>query len=426
MNLERSSAPPGEPLNVSEPHPLSPASPKPIHLPASTTIPVLEMQMDVGFNQTEIHMSDPAMHNTEVRANFWRDPNEVHEEKQQENNGSSTLIANDEQSDAQQDIDETMMDTSKSADSADAHASNQAPISSIISSQFSPDSTSDALEGKNALSSVPKYLTTFPAGTVASPIEPITNGQEASPSIATNVVPNAQEPPAVQSISTTDVPRSSNEAHVHLTPGQTQSVQGLDAENKLNPAGGVPIILDPSETTAKDQPAALLGYGSPQTLQPDSLPPINAITSTDVTTENLTPTTDEKLRIHASIEAIPPTASTPSSLGQASVSKPTSNAVYSTPHSPSGLVPTTQDTTQANTRTTNTPIESRRETKIAAGQTLTEDDRPWDADIQRKYDRFIEDERKYVSEGRWEQFAFGSRLFVGTLLRTTKFMFAVF
>ena len=34
------------------------------------------MQMDVGFNQTEAHMSDPATHNTESLADFWRDPNE--------------------------------------------------------------------------------------------------------------------------------------------------------------------------------------------------------------------------------------------------------------------------------------------------------------------------------------------------------------
>lgn len=41
------------------------------------------------------------------------------------------------------------------------------------------------------------------------------------------------------------------------------------------------------------------------------------------------------------------------------------------------------------------------------------EDRPWDAGVQRKYDNFIEEERKYVSEGRWEQFPNGARLFVG-------------
>lgn len=41
------------------------------------------------------------------------------------------------------------------------------------------------------------------------------------------------------------------------------------------------------------------------------------------------------------------------------------------------------------------------------------EDRPWDAEVQRKYDRFLDEERRYVAEGRWEQFPQGSRLFVG-------------
>ena len=74
-----SSEPPEEPHYLSEPNILSPASPKPIHFPTPTNIPVLEKQMDVAFMQTEPHMNDPAMHNTEVREDFWRDPNEQNE-----------------------------------------------------------------------------------------------------------------------------------------------------------------------------------------------------------------------------------------------------------------------------------------------------------------------------------------------------------
>jgi hypothetical protein len=59
-----------------EPHLLSPASPKPMHFPASVNVLVLAMQMDLGFNKTEAHMSDPAMHNADVRPDFWRHPAE--------------------------------------------------------------------------------------------------------------------------------------------------------------------------------------------------------------------------------------------------------------------------------------------------------------------------------------------------------------
>lgn len=59
-------------------------------------------------------------------------------------------------------------------------------------------------------------------------------------------------------------------------------------------------------------------------------------------------------------------------------------------------------------------LESQREIKIAAGETLDEADIPWTPETQRKYDVFLNEERKYVTEGNWEQFPQGSRLFVGT------------
>ena len=42
-------------------------------------------------------------------------------------------------------------------------------------------------------------------------------------------------------------------------------------------------------------------------------------------------------------------------------------------------------------------------------------DRPWSPQTQSNYDRFLEDERRYVTEGIWDRFPLGSRLFVGNL-----------
>ena len=42
-------------------------------------------------------------------------------------------------------------------------------------------------------------------------------------------------------------------------------------------------------------------------------------------------------------------------------------------------------------------------------------DHKWGPDVQRKYDKFLEDERKYVTEGVWDRFPSGSRMFVGNL-----------
>lgn len=42
-----------------------------------------------------------------------------------------------------------------------------------------------------------------------------------------------------------------------------------------------------------------------------------------------------------------------------------------------------------------------------------DDETPWPPDVQKKYDEFLHDERIYVTEGLWDRFPPGSRLFVG-------------
>lgn len=46
---------------------------------------------------------------------------------------------------------------------------------------------------------------------------------------------------------------------------------------------------------------------------------------------------------------------------------------------------------------------------------LSDDDTPWGPEVQKKYDEFLHDERIYVTEGLWDRFPMGSRLFVGQL-----------
>lgn len=41
------------------------------------------------------------------------------------------------------------------------------------------------------------------------------------------------------------------------------------------------------------------------------------------------------------------------------------------------------------------------------------DERPFTAEEEDAYDRFLEDEREYVSKGQWDRFPIGSRLFIG-------------
>lgn len=43
----------------------------------------------------------------------------------------------------------------------------------------------------------------------------------------------------------------------------------------------------------------------------------------------------------------------------------------------------------------------------------SDEDTPWGPEVQKKYDEFLHDERIYVTEGLWDRFPPGSRLFVG-------------
>ena len=51
------------------------------------------------------------------------------------------------------------------------------------------------------------------------------------------------------------------------------------------------------------------------------------------------------------------------------------------------------------------------------GSTIGSDDEEhkWGPEVQRKYDQFLADERTYVTEGVWDKFPLGSRMFVGNL-----------
>jgi hypothetical protein len=49
----------------------------------------------------------------------------------------------------------------------------------------------------------------------------------------------------------------------------------------------------------------------------------------------------------------------------------------------------------------------------------------WPPEIQAEYDQFLHDERNYVTEGVWDRFPPGSRLFVGMILMIYHFSHAM-
>lgn len=68
------------------------------------------------------------------------------------------------------------------------------------------------------------------------------------------------------------------------------------------------------------------------------------------------------------------------------------------------------------------PDEQEIEGSLRDGRS-SEDETPWPPGVQRKYDEFLQQERKYVTEGQWDRFAIGSRLFVGRFSGPDAFCF---
>ncbi|KFY64935.1 hypothetical protein V497_01546 [Pseudogymnoascus sp. VKM F-4516 (FW-969)] len=61
------------------------------------------------------------------------------------------------------------------------------------------------------------------------------------------------------------------------------------------------------------------------------------------------------------------------------------------------------------------PKQDRAQNSTEAGDAEDAGEIQWGADVQNLYDKFLADERMYVSEGLWDRFPAGSRLFIGNL-----------
>lgn len=334
-----------------EPKILSPASPKPIHFPQPSNIPVLDNMMDVGFNQTEAHM-DANSRDTELRPGAWRDPNESESADQPSpfsTGGEATESA----------VEDLPTEIAEESTAAEAHSTQALPNGH----------DTDSLQISNGLSFATNSFT----------------------HTHTDVAPTVHT-------TASEAPLASSDPSVPTNATQAQSVE-ISADQQSTPfpsAVNVQALLDTLQTSitpaqSDAQPSAdtnasspVAASGLPPRPPPQEQPMINP---NYVQAQNI-----RDYHPHAASQQQSPT-----SAGFAAHSASQGQAQQF----------------QKQYATSSTPIESRREFKIAAGETPTMDDQPWTADIQRKYDHFMEEERRYVNEARWDQFPNGSRLFVG-------------
>ncbi|KAF2768511.1 hypothetical protein EJ03DRAFT_328173 [Teratosphaeria nubilosa] len=426
MTSERQSEAPGEPLQRSEPAVLSPVSPKPVQFPQPTNIPVLDMQMDVAFNQTEKHMADPAMHNTEVRPDFWRDPNEQQQQQDQTVDhaspystgaGESAEAAKEEA--GTDDTSEQVEPGQITEDSADTSAngatqSQPSPASNDVSNQAGGQPTHATHYGDAAQTpaSDPSTLHSLPApqsGDVPALSYDTApeQAQSAAPSYPGNVDVQAlldtlAAPPASSNVNASSDPSQSQQAPpgVEITPMSISALGGTQAN-------GLPARPPPQE-----QPLINPNYAHSQHIR-DYHP--HAAHSAFQPQHGRSSSNGNVADPNRG-SFVPPVPSPGQQASESHATAAGAASFYNGQRMSSSNPPLPVPLPASRPLSTiATPIESKRESKLAVGQIPSPEDRPWNAEVQAKYDRFLELERGYVSEGKWEQFPPGSRLFVGNL-----------
>lgn len=388
----------------------TPESPRPVHIPEPSNIPVLQNQMDPVFNDTSTYNIRP---------------------------GSQPQSA-DLQS-------PTIEGSHHAAASAHAVGMGQAPavadnsqFDTGIDRLFSNDPTmsgptflQSAAQSNGARTQPPSFQTSFSAGVDASHAHSEPSGAQVS---AVSAVPIPSYMPANQqgvpdqngrsSMNLSDPPSSATNVHL-----PTAHVYAPEAQPS-NPPGGTidyqSLLEQVSKSASTAPPAATIAATTTDapnqepSLSERTLPSVPGLPPKPPPQENsftLPDNTASSLGYYAQVPQIP---SLPSVQGQntdvaavnahvssnASVEPPNFTGANGLPPPPSAA--TSQPAFPQALR----PPEAAPGELPRAGSTT---DRPWTPNTQSIYDQFLQDERNYVTEGVWDRFPVGSRLFVGNL-----------
>ncbi|KAJ5760405.1 hypothetical protein N7520_007561 [Penicillium odoratum] len=346
---------------------LTPESPRPLHLPEPSNIPVLQNQMDPVFNDTSTYERTVDFQPPQVRDGWFgeggRGQGHTHDSGSLRGSQPGNPVMNDMP--VSTDFYHSYPSTVQSGHmnvNPNAHTQTHAPP--VVPAQgFATTSEIDSSANTGAASRLPEHLD---------------NGKHHADSSVAGV--NLQN--LLDNLS-------------HLPPS--------------NVASGAPLPEDSSLHQApKDGPHHIQG-GS---MQPLPEPPAQTIYISN----------DDGTYHHPSALATPPTHPTQPSNNAQSYSQ--SMALGGAPGTvPAGSFPPPPasfptPTSGGGSQTSQEASQASRKTRIdkQTGRLIKgtdDDDAPWGPEVQKKYDEFLHDERVYVTEGLWDRFPMGSRLFVG-------------
>ena len=412
---------------------LSPASPVPLHIPEPSNIPVLQNQIDPVFNLMSTHMEQPLASNdmmTETRtvhdhapsvtlsATSWTEGDnklannvDIQRNQDSEEDGGSdyNMIDEDEPKDKDEERISNALHNHSSPSAVHSIAANEIP-SAPTQIQPAPSTT---VSGQKPLEEFLQYThprepsqdapePRSPSTTVLEIAEKrdddkaesdtdVTNGGVNYDALLDNLSPSTATAPTADSITsiTTAAPTDASSA---AKPSSTET-----------PIAAIPLPAGlPPRPPPQEKPAIHPNYTPGEDIRSYHYPQGQTSTAHKPYTSqpNNSYRSGQSFPLPASGNAVGANGLPPPPL--ATFQQPPAKDVQ-----PQRSPPTPQNR--------NRDGQGRNGEKLAADQ--EEDEVPWTPEIEKRYAEFLIDEAVYVTEGLWDRFPPGSRLFVGESTR---------
>lgn len=413
---------------------LSPASPVPLHIPEPSSIPVLQNQTDPIFNLMSTHVGQPSASRNEMTeystahdhaqsvtfpATSWTetdnklgDDADMRDDRESEDGGNNDYEMIDE--DNYEDLEEK-----RGSNTLHNHSSSSVvrPSTSVTANEIPPahSQTQSAPSTSDYSQKVPEDFLQY-----ITPHQPSQDAPEPrSPS--TTTLENTEKRDFYMQESNTDVMNGdvNYDALLDNLSPSTATVPPADSIIPITTAA-LPDASNAAKPSSVETPIAAipLPAGLPPRPPPQEKPAIHP---------NYTP--GEDIRSYHYPQTQSSTAHKPYTSQSSNSYRPAQNI----PHPASGaavgangLPPPPLATFQQSSskdiqlqRSPLTPQNRNRDGHGKQGENLAlaadqeEDEVPWTPEVEKRYAEFLVDEAVYVTEGLWDRFPPGSRLFVG-------------
>jgi hypothetical protein len=340
---------------------LTPESPRPLHIPEPANIPVLENQMDPVFNDTSTY--EP-----------------VHQAKHGWSHGGLDGQGGPRQT----------------QNAGSSHGSVNAQ-NGTISAPYYPSNPVPGAETPAHLSS--GFSLSGPSYSHVSPVDPVSQGLAGASEVDAH---SAQ----------LRMPQRLNaEQDAGSITGGVNFQNLLDNLSHPDPGAtmtGVPVETSSFHKAPVDEPLQSQGvpahHAQAQSIQPNSNH--NEVTYHQLQSAHGAANASQTYPNHSN----PQTQNQPQPYSNAETS-PTGNSLP-----PTSAVHTPSSGPESQASSQEPSVQGLKKGRVdKQGRPIKgiDDDSPWGPEVQKKYDEFLHDERIYVTEGLWDRFPMGSRLFVG-------------